>query len=72
MDAKMEMKKVLAGWSNICPGCNIARKYPDSFIGKKVRSHWKKGCFSHNAFVEVYRSDEPAPHKGKETSDDKL
>ena len=33
----MEMKKVLAGWSNICPGCNIGRKYPDSFIGKKVR-----------------------------------
>jgi hypothetical protein len=33
----MEMKKVLAGWSKICPGCNIGRKYPDSFIGKKVR-----------------------------------
>ncbi len=37
----MEMKKVLAGWSKICPGCNIGRKYPDSFIGKKVRNHWE-------------------------------
>lgn len=64
----MEMKKVLAGWSNICPGCNIARKYPDSFIGKKVRNHWKNGCIAHNAFVEVYRSDEPSPNKDKKTS----
>jgi hypothetical protein len=24
----MEMKKVLAGWSKVCPGCNIGRKYP--------------------------------------------
>ena len=32
----MEMKNVLATWSNICPGCNIRHKYPDSFIGKKV------------------------------------
>jgi len=67
----MEMKKVLAGWSSICPGCNIGRKYPDSFIGKKVRDHWKKGCFTHNAFVEVYGSDEPTPNKSKKTSDDK-
>jgi len=50
----MEMKKVMAGWSKICPGCNIGRKYPDSFIGKKVRNHWEKGCISHNAYVEVY------------------
>jgi len=50
----MEMKKVLAGWSKVCPGCNIGRKYPDSFIGKKVRDHWEKGCISHNAYVEVY------------------
>jgi hypothetical protein len=70
-DAKMEMKNVLAAWSNICPGCNIGRKYPDSFIGKKVRSHWEKGCISHNAYVEVYGSDEPSPNKSKETSDDK-
>jgi hypothetical protein len=48
----MEMKKVLAGWSKICPGCNIGRKYPDSFIGKKVRDHWEKGCTTHDAYVE--------------------
>ena len=41
----MEMKKVLAGWSKICPGCNIGRKYPDSLIGKKVRNHWEKVAF---------------------------
>jgi hypothetical protein len=56
----MEMKKVLAGWNKICPGCNIGRKYPDSFIGKKVRKHWEKGCPSHNAYVQVYGSDEPS------------
>ena len=67
----MEMKTLLAGWSNICPGCNIARKYPESFIGKKVRDHWKKGCFSHNAYVEVYGSDEPTPNKSKKASADK-
>jgi hypothetical protein len=64
----MEMKKVLAGWSKVCPGCNIGRKYPDSFIGKKVRNHWEKGCISHNAYVEVYGSDEPSPKKSKENS----
>jgi hypothetical protein len=40
----MEKKKLLAGWHKICPACNIGRKYPDSFIGKKVRNHWEKGC----------------------------
>ena len=30
-----------------------------------------KGCISHNAYVEVYGSDEPSPNKSKETSDDK-
>jgi hypothetical protein len=68
---KMEMKKVLAGWSKVCPGCNIGRKYPDSFIGKKVRNHWEKGCSSHDAYVEVYGSDEPSPKKSKEESEDK-
>ena len=32
----MQIKKLLAGWSKICPGCNIGRKYPDSPIGKKA------------------------------------
>jgi hypothetical protein len=64
----MEMKKVLAGWNRICPGCNIARKYPNSFIGKKVRGHWEKGCISHNAYVEVYGSEAPSPKKGEDFS----
>jgi hypothetical protein len=58
----MKMKNVFAGWSKICPGCNIGRKYPDSFIGKKVRNHWEKGCISHNAYVEVY-GEESSPEK---------
>jgi hypothetical protein len=64
----MEMKNVLAGWSKICPGCNIGRKYPNSIIGKMVRNHWEKGCISHNAYVEVYESGEPSPKKGREKS----
>jgi len=67
----MEMKKFLAGWNKICPGCNIGRKYPDSFIGKKVRKHWEKGCISHNAYVEVYGSAEPSPKDNIEKSSDK-
>lgn len=59
----MELKKVLAGWNKVCPGCNIARKYPDSLIGKKVRAHWERGCVAHNAYVEVYGVDEPSPKK---------
>ena len=70
-EAIMEMKKVLAGWNKICPGCNIGRKYPDSFIGKKVRKHWEKGCPSHNAYVQVYGSDEPSPKGIREKSNDK-
>jgi len=61
--ARMEKKKLLAGWSKICPGCNIGRKYPDSFIGKKVRNHWEKGCMVHNAYVEVHGKKEPSPEK---------
>jgi hypothetical protein len=69
----MKMKKVFAGWSKICPGCNIGRKYPDSFIGKKVRDHWEKGCISHKAYVEVYGSNEntTADHKEKPDKIDK-
>jgi hypothetical protein len=65
----MEMKNVLAGWSKICPGCNIGRKYPDSFIGKKVRKHWEKGCISHSAYVEVYGRIEDSSKKHKEKTD---
>lgn len=69
--SNMEVKKVLAWWSKVCPGCNIGRKYPESFFGKKVRNHWKKGCISHNAYVEVYKSEEPSPKKSKEESANK-
>jgi hypothetical protein len=68
----MEMKKILAGWNKICPGCNIGRKYPDSFIGKQVRKHWEKGCTAHNAYVEIYGSDEPAPEGIREKHKDKI
>jgi hypothetical protein len=64
----MEMIKVMAGWSKICPGCNIGRKYPESFIGKKVRDHWGKGCISHNAYVEAY-GEESSPKKDNEKPD---
>jgi hypothetical protein len=66
----MEMKKVLAGWNKICPGCNIGRKYPNSFIGQKVRKHWEKGCMAHDAYVEVYGGDKPSPKTSGEESDD--
>ena len=60
------MKKALATWSKVCPGCNIARKYPESFVGKKVRDHWEKGCISHDAYVEIYGADEPSPKRKAE------
>ncbi|RJP14041.1 MAG: hypothetical protein C4520_22070 [Candidatus Abyssobacteria bacterium SURF_5] len=59
----MELKKVLAGWNKVCPGCNIARKYPKSFIGRKVRAHWENGCPVHDAYVEVYGANEPTSKK---------
>ncbi len=65
----MEIKNVLAAWSKVCPGCNIGRKYPDSFIGKKVRNHWEQGCTAHDAYVEVYGSDHPTQKKSKEKVD---
>jgi hypothetical protein len=66
-----EMKKALAAWNKVCPGCNIARKYPESFIGKKVRDHWEKGCISHDAYVELYGVDEPSPKRKAEKTADK-
>lgn len=50
----MFARKFLAAWNKVCPGCRIARKYPDSRIGKMVRAHWEKGCTCHDAFVEIY------------------
>jgi len=46
-------KQLLAAWGSICPFCNIARKYPDSPIGKKVRKHWEEGCPVNEAYNEV-------------------
>jgi hypothetical protein len=62
----MEMKRVLAAWNGVCPGCNIARKYPDSFIGKRVRNHWERGCVSHDAYIELTGADEPCSEKVRE------
>ncbi|UCD56327.1 MAG: hypothetical protein JSV16_10870 [Candidatus Hydrogenedentota bacterium] len=62
----MEMKRLLAAWNKVCPGCNIARKYPDSFIGRKVRDHWERGCISHDAYVEIYGVDEPTSKKSED------
>ena len=62
-----KMKKALAAWNKVCPGCNVARKYPESYVGKKVRNHWEKGCISHDAYVEVYGVDEPSPKRKSDT-----
>jgi hypothetical protein len=50
----MMKKKAMAYWSAVCPGCNMGRKYPDSFIGKRVVEHWEKGCLAHEAYLEVF------------------
>lgn len=49
----MFKKKAMAYWSVVCPGCNIGRKYPNSFIGKKVVQHWEKGCPVNEAYMEL-------------------
>jgi len=53
------------------PGGVRSAQYPESFIGKKVRNHWEKGCPSHDAYVEVYNSEEPSPKKNKGKPDNK-
>ena len=50
----MDKKKALAYWGAVCPGCNIGRKYPNSFIGKQIVKHWEKGCPVHEAHKEVF------------------
>ncbi len=50
------IKKALAYWGAICPGCNIGRKYPESLIGKKVVEHWKKGCAVNEAYQEIFHT----------------
>lgn len=51
----MIKKKAMAYWSLVCPGCNIGRKFPRSFIGKKVVEHWEKGCPVHEAYQETFK-----------------
>ena len=56
IERRGDMKKqLLAAWGSICPFCNIARKYPDSLIGKKVRKHWEEGCPVNEAYNEVIK-----------------
>jgi hypothetical protein len=50
----MMKKKIMAYWSVVCPGCNMGRRYPNSFIGKRVVEHWKKGCPVREAHLEVF------------------
>jgi hypothetical protein len=57
----MIIKRLLASWNKICPGCNLARKYPQSFIGKIIRTHWEKGCPSHKAYIELYGQKDAKP-----------
>jgi len=52
------MKKAMAYWSAVCPGCNIGRKYPDSYIGKRIVKHWEKGCPVNEAYNEVFGKKE--------------
>jgi len=38
--AGQTLKKLMAYGNLVCPFCTIGRKFPNSFIGKKVRRHW--------------------------------
>ena len=50
-------------WGAVCPGCNIGRKYPNSFIGKRVVEHWEKGCTVHEAHKEIFRGKDKVSKK---------
>ena len=50
----MMMKKAMAYWGAVCPGCNIGRIFPNSFIGKRVVEHWERGCPVYEAYMEVF------------------
>ncbi len=63
-------EKIISNMGQDMPGCNIGRKYPHSFIGRRVRNHCEKGCPSHDAYVEVYGGDEPTSKKNKEESNE--
>ncbi len=48
----------MAYWGAVCPGCNIGRKYPKSFIGKRVVEHWGKSCPVNEAYKEIFEGKE--------------
>ena len=50
----MMMKKAMAYWGAVCPGCNIGRKFPNSLIGKRVVEHWERGCPVNEAYMEMF------------------
>jgi hypothetical protein len=60
----MMKKKAMAYWSVVCPGCNMGRKYPNSFIGKRVVEHWEKGCPA--AYMEEFGEKEEKKQKNSE------
>lgn len=61
------MKKMMAYWGAVCPGCNIGRKYPNSFVGKRIVEHWQQGCPVNEAYVEFFGAKK---ENGKENHDE--
>ena len=59
----MLKKRIMAYWGAVCPGCNIARKYPESFIGRKVIAHWEQGCPVNKAYMELFGKKENAKRR---------
>jgi len=47
------LKKMLAFVSMICPGCNIARRFPDSKFAK-IKQKIEKKCPCCKAYEEIY------------------
>ncbi|UCD86018.1 MAG: hypothetical protein JSU92_07440 [Deltaproteobacteria bacterium] len=64
------MKKAMAYWSAVCPGCNIGRKYPNSFIGKRVVEHWEQGCPVYEAYMEVFGKEKTKETDAKKTREE--
>jgi hypothetical protein len=44
----------------------MGRKYPNSFIGKRVVEHWEKGCPAREAYMEVFGVKEEKNKKNSE------
>ena len=62
----MMKKKAMAYWSVVCPGCNMGRKFPNSFIGKRIVEHWEKGCAVREAYEEVFGKKEEERNNNNE------